>query len=158
MTRHAFGLVGYAGSVLVSFALVSLLGTPPSARNDAGRSYAGPAFWEACGPSGQEVEAYTASDGSRLFFVRRELGTAAGARAALDALVGYEATPVAARSRRAPADCGARTYLIFATNQVPRASSDYAVVWVRGARLEAIYGPSIAHVMELEAANPAGRW
>lgn len=167
MRRHAFGLLGYASSALVSFALVFLFGPSSPGRDVAARSYGGSVTgWEACGPgSGEAGLVYAASDGARLFFVSRDFESAERARTALDALVGYEATPVQARSRRGARACGGRTYLIFARNQISDpadparlASSDYAVVWLRGNRLVGIYGPTIAHVMELEAANPESLW
>jgi len=156
MKRHALGLVGFVGSVLVSVALVLPFGHRSAPAPGSGRTYADGNFVsDSCGlDDAESCRDYTCSDGSRLFFVRKEYASPEKARAAFQALRVQAGPRVIARE----AGVVEHTFVVFMTDQVPGAHTAYGSVWVDGSRLDGIYGPSPSHVLELEDANPSGSW
>jgi hypothetical protein len=155
MKRHALGLVGFVGSVLVSLALVLPFAHRSAPAPGSGRTYAGPGISDTCGFAGAEQrEAFSCSDGSRLFLVTKEFASPAAARAAFEALRAQAGPRVLGREPRAVR----HTFVVFAADQVPGVHTTYGSVWVDGSRLEGIYGPTPDHVLELDAANPDRLW
>jgi hypothetical protein len=161
MRRHAFGLIGFAASTTVGWALVlafAAAGQPAGLATE--RTY-----WRAdVGWTGRGVEGpsrtamYRCSDGSRLFVVSSHCGSRERAHVAYARLVELAMNSVTARS--VPCDGAPHAYLIFARDQIydperppDMAHTSYAAAWVEGDRLVAIYGPTTSHVMELEAAQ-----
>ena len=144
-------------STLVSMALVAPFApaeTPPEPPH--ARSYRYSGFGRtSCGggftPSRAEV--HLCSDGSRLFVVRTSYVEPGRAREAFDLLLGRGGTTIA---RSVALDDRGRARIIFAADQVrdPEnmtvyAFSSYAVAWVEGDTLVAVYGPSPMHALEL---------
>jgi hypothetical protein len=161
MRRHAFGLIGFAASTTLSWALVLpfAASAPPGAPATVRTYWRAPLGWSSRGAGvSSRTKMYRCSDGSRLFVVREDYGSPRQARAAFDVLVELARPSVAARNL--PRDGALHAYLIFARDRIydperppDMAHTAYAVAWVEGSSLNAIYGPTMSHVMELESAE-----
>ena len=156
MRRHAYGLVGFAMSTLLSAALVAAFapaGAPTSAPQVRSYHLAGLGSTSCAGSLTEVVDC---SDGSRLFVVRTWYATPDEARAAYDELLGQIGASTLARS--VSVDERGRARLIFTRDQIPDrerpgayAYSSYAVARLDGDCLAKVYGPSLMHAIEYEA-------
>ena len=163
MRRHAFGLIGFAASTTLSWALVlpfAAAGQPAGLATE--RTYWRAAVgWTVRGVEGPSRTAmYRCSDGSQIFVVRSSCGSPKRAYVAYARLVELATSSVTARN--VARDGAPHAYLIFARDQIydperppDMAHTSYAAAWVEDDRLVAIYGPTTSHVMELESANLA---
>jgi hypothetical protein len=110
---------------------------------------------------------FLCSDGTRAFFARFQLSSpeVAASRYAELVAAGPGGTLAESQGVRSGRGVDRRAWLILRRDAVLEATgsrfmgeSSTVEVWIEGDTIFGLFGPSVAHVRELEAANPSGCW